>query len=138
MKLSTILFSTLAAAAPQLEKRCRLGYGIMPCWVVWDHSECEAYIPNGVKYEFDEANLITTITGLCESCGRALAYDRDVRKWADSWAYTFGDVDDKGNGTFVIRHKDPWYMDFLQVLKPHPQEWATSCVHVEGDPEEEY
>ncbi|KAK0623981.1 hypothetical protein B0T14DRAFT_565289 [Immersiella caudata] len=128
MKLTTILFAALAAAAPQLENRCRLGYGIMACWVRWDHSECEAYVPVGVKYEFDEINNTTTITGLCESCGKALAYDQNVRGRNDSWAFAFGDVEDKGNGTFVITHAVEWGVKFMQGLRPHPQVWGTSCV----------
>ncbi|KAK3370528.1 hypothetical protein B0H63DRAFT_317839 [Podospora didyma] len=137
MKLATAIFSALAAAAPQLEQRCRIGYGIQPCWVRWDHMECEAYIPAGVKYVFDDANKQITITGLCESCSRALASDR-VRKFSDSWAFSFGHVEDRGNGTFVVTDAVDWSTQFLKGLKPHPQAWADSCVWVEGDPQPEY
>ncbi|KAK3347285.1 hypothetical protein B0T25DRAFT_554090 [Lasiosphaeria hispida] len=137
MRFVTIFLSTLAAAAPQLGKRCRIGYGIQPCWVRWDHTECEAYIPTGVTYVFDEANKQVTIQGLCESCSRALALEH-VRKRPDSWATSFGHVEDVGNGTFVITDANEQRMGFLKGLKPHPQVWGTSCVYVEGDPEPEY
>jgi len=137
MKLSAIFLATLAAATPQLEKRCRMGYSIQPCWVRWDYLECAAYVPAGVKYVFDKANKKVTISGLCESCSRALAYE-EVHKRADSWATSFGHVEDVGNGTFVITNADEDRVRFLQGLQPHPQSWADSCVYVEGDPQPTY
>ncbi|KAK0708688.1 hypothetical protein B0H67DRAFT_590934 [Lasiosphaeris hirsuta] len=137
MRIATIFLSALAAAAPQFEKRCRLGYGIQPCWVRWDHSECEAYIPTGVTYVFDDANKQVIVHGLCESCSRALALE-NVQKRTDSWAISFGHVEDVGNGTFVISSAIEQMTGFLKGLKPHPEVWGTSCVYVEGDPQPEY
>ncbi|KAK0647135.1 hypothetical protein B0T16DRAFT_328352 [Cercophora newfieldiana] len=143
MKLTTILFlPVLVSASSLLSKRCRIGYSIQPCWVRWDHSECEAYVPRGVTYSFDEPNHQITITGLCESCSRALARE-DTLKRTDTWAAAFGKVEDRGNGTFVISYDKESFrelnnMKFLQGLRPHPQEWGTSCVWIEGDPEPGY
>jgi hypothetical protein len=131
MRLTAILFSTLAATV-QLEKRCRLGNRIQPCWVRWDHSECEAYIPVGVEYVIDEENMQITVHGLCESCSRALAL-KNERKSSDSWAISFGHVEDLGNGTFVISNMNKDGLSFHKGLRPFPQSWGTSCVYVEGD-----
>lgn len=135
MRFTSILLASLAslaAAAPQLEKRCRLGYSIQPCWVRWDHSACEAYVPAGVEYAIDEENKRIFVNGVCESCSRALALER-VRNWPDTWATSFGDVEDLGNGTFVISNMDEWGLSFHKGLLPFPESWGTSCVTVEGD-----
>ncbi|KAK4200833.1 hypothetical protein QBC40DRAFT_172976 [Triangularia verruculosa] len=129
MRLLPLLLTPLALASPaqQLNKRCRLGHSIMPCWVYWNHSDCEAFIPSGVTYEYDSANKTVTVRGLCESCSTALVLEREqvVR---DTWATSFGSVEDFGNGTFVITDTGKELFKWLGSLEPVPYEWATSCV----------
>jgi len=127
MKFTAFFFTALAAAAaPQLDKRCRIGYGITPCWIRWDYSECMAYIPTGVTYKFDHANKKIVIDGLCDTCSAALVRE-EARQREGSWTTTFGRVKDIGNGTFVISDAIEWAMEFMESLPPHPQSWATSC-----------
>ncbi|KAK0672658.1 hypothetical protein QBC41DRAFT_13143 [Cercophora samala] len=118
----------LAAPAQQLTKRCRVGWDAMPCWISWDHSACEAYIPVNVTYEFDDANKQVIIRGLCESCSRALELER-AASWNDKWSASFGDVQDLGNGTFVITDTGKRdYFEWLRYLEPTP--WGvTSCFY---------
>jgi hypothetical protein len=141
MRLPTllVLLPALSLASPFLTKRCRIGYSIQPCWVKWDHSECEAYVPRGVTYSFDEPNHTVTITGLCSSCSRALGQE-GVRKWDDSWATAFGSVEDKGNGTVVISYSEASdrernNVEFLKGLRMDPRDWANSCVVFDGEEE---
>ncbi|KAK5658417.1 hypothetical protein OQA88_2394 [Cercophora sp. LCS_1] len=131
MRLATLLFATLAAAAPQLSKRCRLGRSIQPCWVRWDHNECSPYIPQGVEYSIDREHAKMTITGLCESCSTALVREQartEPYGDSDNWAKRWGRVEDLGGGTFVITGMDQYGLDFYQDLNRFPQEWGTSCV----------
>lgn len=126
MKITAFFLTTLVAAAPQLEKRCRIGYSIMPCWVRWDLSTCSAYVPTGVTYKFDHANKKIVIDGLCDTCSKALARE-EAQPRDDSWATKFGRVKDLGNGTFVISDAVGWGMEFLESLSAHPEIWGTSC-----------
>ncbi len=135
---SIITLATLAAAAPRPEKRCRVGSAVQPCWVRWDLSECEVYKPVGVKYNIDKEHNQITVTGLCESCGRALALEQQ-QKLSGSWATHFGTVEDLGNGTFVISNATKYALEFHEWVGENtfPHSWGTSCVHVEGDPDPE-
>ncbi|KAM7210569.1 hypothetical protein V8F06_014055 [Rhypophila decipiens] len=138
MKPSTliplVLFTDLTTAAI-LSKRCRVGRSITPCWIRWDFSECEAYRPVGVNYAIDKTANTITITGLCESCSRALALEKE-RDWPDSWGTESNPnwkVQDKGNGTFLLKGVSRDMLHFHEGLVVYPEEWGTSCVWVEGD-----
>ena len=139
MKRVLVLLNALAAATPlqahasQLEKRCRLGRAIMPCWVYWDHSECEAYVPPEVTYDINRMQRNMTGHGICDSCSRALAKEK-TRDSSDNWATHFGTVEDIGNSTFVISGMEDYGLNFHAGLKRHPLGWGTSCVWEEGAP----
>ncbi|KAK4662898.1 hypothetical protein QC763_602220 [Podospora pseudopauciseta] len=130
--LHTSLFAlALAAPAQKLTKRCRVSRDVMACWVAWDLSECVAYIPLNVTYEFDDANKKVIIRGLCESCSQALALER-AASWDEysKWSSSFGEVQDLGNGTFVITDIGKDYFDLFRGMEPTP--WGrTSCYSLD-------
>ncbi|KAK1826538.1 hypothetical protein QBC39DRAFT_268840 [Podospora conica] len=135
--LTTLLLAALATAAPSTStapvKRCRMGYQLRPCWIRWDDYNCVMYIPAGVTYDFDDAAKTVTIRGLCASCGVALAREETGAR-DDTWATSFGDVQDLGNGTFMITDtggKDA-YFNTLRGLRPDPEQGALggSCVYL--------
>jgi len=110
----------------------------MPCWVEWDHLNCEPYLTVDVSVVIDKPNKQITISGICKSCSEALVKERELEKAEeysryDTWGSYFGRVDDRGNGTFVISDASDDAMAFHKGLAPYPGDWATSCVDVASE-----
>ena len=133
MRLASIFLATVAAA--QLEKRCRLGRSIMPCWVRWDHMNCEPYLAAGVELFIDEKHKLMVAYGVCESCFEAIAKEQASAAAGEdtygNWGVYFGDLHNIGNGTLVINNMRDEGFGFLKGLTPFPHEWGTSCVSPE-------
>jgi len=142
MKLTLImpllaLTATSTTLASPLQKRCRISSGQAACWVVWDDHECNPYRAVDVSFEFDEAKKEITITGICESCSRALALEwklvnaTENHHKMNSWATNYGRVEDRGNGTFLLHDVDQESFSFHKRLVLSPWEQATSCVDLD-------
>lgn len=147
MHLTTFLLlslSTIAAALPstslypsQIEKRCRVGRGIVPCWVLFDTFECSPHRDAAVSYTIDRANNQVIVTGVCSNCTQALALERRVEK-NNSWLYgTYGSqtgqIEDRGNGTIVISDLRKGALDAYEELTVWVRGGVleSSCVDLE-------